>query len=239
MLSASGLTVQYGAGALAIADVNIEIGSGQVVAILGPNGAGKTTTLRALSGFMRTETAKIVQGQVTYGGHDVTRREPHHMAGLGVVAIPERNKVFSNLTVGENLRALQQRDTGATNQFPLPFVLNMFPFLSSRLNDVAGLLSGGQQQMLAIARGLLLNPTILMIDEMTLGLHPSIHSQLFEAVQEITRTGTAVLLVDEGTTSALEIADVVHVLSGGRVRASGPREMFGDRTFLEELYLAG
>ncbi|MET7992162.1 ATP-binding cassette domain-containing protein [Amycolatopsis sp. NPDC005232] len=239
MLEAHSITVRYGTGALAITEVSLSVAPGEIVAILGPNGAGKTTTLRALSGFLRSEPAVVTSGKITYEGTAVTGREPNRMARLGVVAIPERDKVFANLSVRDNLRALHRRKDGVALDAATDRVLAMFPFLRDRMNDVAGLLSGGQQQMLAIARGLLLEPTVLLIDEMTLGLHPGIHPQLYDAVRKIAARGTGVLLVDEGTSSTLEYADTIHVMSGGRIRASGPREQFGDRALLEDLYLAG
>jgi branched-chain amino acid transport system ATP-binding protein len=238
LLTVENLTIRYGAGALAIDGASLTVPPGSVVALLGPNGAGKTTTLRGISGFLRSETAVIVRGTVTWQGRNVTGFEPHRMARLGVVAIPERSKIFPNLSVFENLSALRVRSKGSRDQ-GLERVLELFPWIAERMKDPAGLLSGGQQQMLAIARGLLLEPEVLMIDEMTLGLHPSIHGQLFDVARKIADSGTSVLVVDEGTTSALENADVVYVMSGGKIRASGDADRFRSGGLLEELYLAG
>lgn len=237
MLVAENIAVRYGSGALAIAGIDITVTPGSISAILGPNGAGKTTTLRAMSGFLKSETARLSEGRVLWNGEDVTGYEPHQMARLGVVAIPERNKIFANLSVFENLCAL--RSNKGSRQSGIERVVDMFPFLADRMKTSAGLLSGGQQQMLAIARGLLLEPQILMIDEMTLGLHPSIHGQLFDAARKIADGGTGVLVVDEGTTGAVTHADHVYVISGGRVRANGPSAEFRDLDILEGLYLAG
>lgn len=238
MLSAEKISVRYGSGALAVDGIDISIEPGSIVAIVGPNGAGKTTTLRALSGFLRSEPARVSQGRVLWNGRDVTGSEPHEMARRGVVAIPERHKIFANLSVFENLCALKIKNKHA-REAGIDRVVDMFPFLADRMKTSAGLLSGGQQQMLAIARGLLLEPQILMIDEMTLGLHPSIHGQLFDAARTIANSGTGVLIVDEGTTGAVTHADYVYVISGGRVRAGGPSSEFRDLEILEGLYLAG
>jgi branched-chain amino acid transport system ATP-binding protein len=237
MLVAEGISVRYGSGALAIDGVDIRVPSKSIVAVLGPNGAGKTTTLRALSGFLRSESAKVTRGRIMWNDRDVTGLEPHRMARLGIVAIPERHKIFPNLSVYENLCALKIHR--ASRSDGLDRVVGMFPFLAGRMKDPAGLLSGGQQQMLAIARGLLLQPSVLLIDEMTLGLHPSIHGQLFDAARKIAESGTSVLVVDEGTTSAVKHADHVYVINGGRVSADGPSEQFRDLEVLEGLYLAG
>ena len=238
MLVAERLSVRYGSGALAIDGVDINVEAGTIVAVVGPNGAGKTTTLRAISGFLRSEPARVTGGRVLWDGQDVTGSEPHQMARLGVVAIPERHKVFPNLSVFENLCALRISNK-SSRQSGIDRVIEMFPFLAERMRMSAGLLSGGQQQMLAIARGLLLEPRVLMIDEMTLGLHPSIHGQLFDAARRIADSGTGVLIVDEGTTGAITHADHVYVINGGRVRAGGPSRDFRDREILEGLYLAG
>jgi branched-chain amino acid transport system ATP-binding protein len=238
MLVANNIAVRYGSGALAIAGIDITVKPGSISAILGPNGAGKTTTLRAMSGFLKSETARLSEGRIMWNGEDVTGLEPHQMARLGIVAIPERNKIFANLSVFENLCALRINNK-RSRQSGIERVVDMFPFLADRMKTSAGLLSGGQQQMLAIARGLLLEPQILMIDEMTLGLHPSIHGQLFDAARTIADSGTGVLVVDEGTTGAVTHADHVYVISGGRVRADGPSAEFRDLDILEGLYLAG
>ena len=238
MLVADEIAVRYGSGALAIDGVNIRVEPGTIVAVLGPNGAGKTTTLRAMSGFLRSEPARVTRGRVLWNDRDVTGLEPHQMARLGIVAIPERHKIFANLSVFENLCALKIKNR-SSRQAGIDRVVEMFPFLADRMRTSAGLLSGGQQQMLAIARGLLLEPQVLMIDEMTLGLHPSIHGQLFDAARRIADSGTGVLIVDEGTTGAVNHADHVYVISGGRVRADGRSSEFRNLEILEGLYLAG
>jgi branched-chain amino acid transport system ATP-binding protein len=238
MLVATDIAVRYGSGALAVDGVDISVAPGTIVAVLGPNGAGKTTTLRAISGFLRSETARVTKGRITWNERDVTGFEPHQMARLGVVAIPERHKVFPNLSVFENLCALKGQSK-AKRESGIARVLDMFPFLEGHMKRSAGLLSGGQQQMLAIARGLLLDPKLLLIDEMTLGLHPSLHGQLFESARKIADSGTGVLVVDEGTTSAVNYADHVYVINGGRVRAGGPSSEFRDVAVLEGLYLGG
>lgn len=237
MLEVQGLTVRYGAGALAVEGVSLRVTPGSVVTLIGPNGAGKTTTLRAIGGFLRSETGRITGGSVQWNGREVRGLEPHAMAHIGVVAVPERKKVFPNLTVYENLAALRplskrQRQAGMER------VGELFPMLAARMRQAAGLLSGGQQQMLAIARALFLEPQLLLLDEMTLGLHPSVQAQLRQVVRRIADSGTGVFVVDEGD-GVLEVADEVVVMAGGRVRAAGPRSEFAEQQILEELFLVG
>jgi branched-chain amino acid transport system ATP-binding protein len=237
MLEVQHLTVRYGAGALAVEGVGLQVDPGRVVTLIGPNGAGKTTTLRAIGGFLRSETGRVTGGSIKWNGREVRGLEPHVMAKLGVVAVPERKKVFPNLTVQENLGALRPL-TRRQRRDGIERVVELFPVLAERMRQAAGLLSGGQQQMLAIARALILEPQLLLLDEMTLGLHPSVQAQLREVVRRIADSGTAVFVVDEGD-GVLEVADEVVVMSGGRVRAAGPRSDFAEQQILEELFLAG
>jgi branched-chain amino acid transport system ATP-binding protein len=226
LLSAQGLQVRYRDGALGIIDVSLEVSAGETVALLGPNGAGKTTTLRALSGFLTGERTRIIKGTVTFDGHDITNAEPHKAAKLGVVCVPERRKIFPNLSVIENLQALGHVARGAHHRALLDKVYELFPILAERRHQAAGRLSGGQQQMLAIARGLMSEAKLLLLDEMTLGLHSSVKPALYDAVVDINRGGTAVLISDESADFALSLCKHCYLIRDGEIADSGPPDRF-------------
>ena len=238
-LSAEGLKVRYRNGALGIVDVSLSVEVGQVVALFGPNGAGKTTTVNAISGFLRSEGARVVDGSVTVFGVDVTNKEPHFVHRLGLATVPERKKVFPALTVAENLRALGHLPSRQRRKEVYDRLYALFPALAAKRSDLAGKLSGGQQQMLAIARSLVCEPKILIIDELTLGLHHSLHEPLFEVVSRIASEGTAVMLVDESTGFALEAADHCYRLGAGVVKDSGPSARFRGSELLAAGYVEG
>jgi branched-chain amino acid transport system ATP-binding protein len=235
VLEVKNLKVRYRNGAIGVRDVSFNVEPGKIVALFGPNGAGKTTSVRAASGFLRTEGARVIEGSVTLAGEDVTNLEPHRTSSRGVAFVPERNKVFPRLSVAENLSALGRRYSRSRRAELHDQVFDLFPVLKERRRELAGRLSGGQQQMLAIARGLVSEPSLLIVDEMTLGLHHSMHGPLFEAVRHISDSGTAVIIVDESTGFALRAASYCYLLVGGRVRAEGPSEQFRD----SELVAAG
>lgn len=226
ILTAENLRVRYRNGALGILDVSFRVAPGQVIVLFGPNGAGKTTSVRAVTGFLRTEGARVIAGRVTLDGHDVTNHEPHRQAALGMAFVPERNKVFPSLTVSENLAAVSGLPRGARRRELHEFIHSLFPVLAERRREQAGKLSGGQRQMLALARGIIRDPRVLIIDEMTLGLHHSVQPPLFEAVRRVAAAGTAVVLVDESTGFALEAADYCYILSAGRVHDEGHSDKF-------------
>lgn len=221
IVDVDGICVRYANSAIGVHDVSLTVGSGEVVVIFGPNGAGKTTTVRAVSGFVKSERAKVVNGAVELFGRDATNAEPQVTMRQGVAFVPERDKVFPNMSVSENLRVVGKRPPRSRRQEVYDRIHELFPALAPRQRSLAGTLSGGQQQMLAIARALVCEPRLLIIDEMTLGLHPGIHGMLFEVVTKIAADGTALLIVDEGTSHALEVATYCYVLSAGRVKAEG------------------
>jgi branched-chain amino acid transport system ATP-binding protein len=226
ILTADHLRVRYRNGALGIVDVSFEVAPGRVIGLFGPNGAGKTTSMRAVSGFLRTEGARVIAGRVTLGGEDVTNHEPHRQAARRLAFVPERNKVFPSLTVAENLAAVSGLPRGARRAELNDMIHSLFPLLAERRREYAGRLSGGQRQMLALARGIIRDPRILIVDEMTLGLHHSVQPPLFEAVRRVADAGAAVVLVDESTGFALEACDYCYVLSAGRVHEQGPADKF-------------
>jgi branched-chain amino acid transport system ATP-binding protein len=236
LLALKNVRVRYGNGGLGVLDVSFSVLPGQVVGLFGPNGAGKTTSVRAASGFLKTEGARVIGGTVTLAGQDVTNFEPHRQAGLGLSFVPERDKVFASLSVAENLVAIGKPPRGARKAELMDLVFTLFPILAERRRQLAGRLSGGQRQMLALARGVISDPRILIVDEMSLGLHESVQPPLFEAVRRVAAAGTAVLLVDESTSFALAMADYCYLLAGGEIRAEGTAEDFRTRDLLSSGY---
>jgi branched-chain amino acid transport system ATP-binding protein len=231
------VAVRYSNGALGVSDISFTVKEGQIVALFGPNGAGKTTSVRALSGFLKSEKVAIATGTVQLFGTEVTGFEPHRTARLGLGYIPERQKIFANLSVMDNLKAGSGLPKGSEFTAGVERVLSLFPALADRRDELAGRLSGGQQQMLAIGRNLLRQPRVLVIDELTLGLHHSFHAPLFDALKETARQGTSVIVVDESTGFALDVSDHCYLLVGGRVRDSGPPERFRGSELLAAGYV--
>jgi branched-chain amino acid transport system ATP-binding protein len=221
LLEADRLKVQYENGALGVIDISLAVAPGQVVAMVGANGAGKSTTLRAISGFARAEGARVIDGSVRVDEREMTNREPYQYSKAGIHCIPERNKVFANLTVTENLLAIGTLPRKPVRRALLARIEDMFPPLAARRSQPAGRLSGGERQMLAIARGMMAQPRLLAIDEMTLGIHPDVQAVLFEAVRHIAANGTAVIIADENVRLALDLADYCYHIESGQIAFSG------------------
>jgi branched-chain amino acid transport system ATP-binding protein len=207
------VSVSYG-GIRALSDVSISVPDGAVVALLGPNGAGKSTILRAVSGLVRAET-----GQILVDGVRVDRRAAHAIAAMGVVHIPEGRGIFPSLTVRDNLE-MSSYALGS-HVDPVDGGVELFPVLGTRLKQLAGSLSGGEQQMLALARALLSEPRLLMVDEISMGLAPLIVKQLFDILRQLVSRGTTVLLVEQYIDAALDLADFVYVLEKGQISDVG------------------
>jgi ABC-type branched-subunit amino acid transport system ATPase component len=238
MLSVRGVQVTYGGTVRALRGVDLEVGEGEVVAVLGSNGAGKTTLLRALSGTLRLHRGRVDAGSITFTGQDLAGRDPARVVGMGLVQVPEGRRIFTRLTVEENLRAggLGSRDRAAKAAAEKR-VYDLFPVLSDRRHQRAGLFSGGEQQMLAIGRGLMANPKLLLLDEPSLGLAPQMIGRIGEVVREIHRQGTSVLLVEQNATMALAVADSAFVLDIGRVSLQGPAAELAQSDAVQRLYL--
>ena len=220
MLAIEGLNVAYG-GLRALADVSISVGEGKFVAIVGPNGAGKTTLFKAISGVVAP-----LAGRITFDGHDLLALPPARRAHLGIAHVPEGRQVFKTLTVLENLEmgAVPERGRAewARN---LEQIFALFPVLKERSDQPAGTLSGGEQQMLAIGRGLASSPRLLMLDEPSMGLAPVLADQIFERIEEIHRqAGVTVLLVEQRVAEALGSCDYGYVLESGRLVLEGRHE---------------
>jgi branched-chain amino acid transport system ATP-binding protein len=219
----------------AVQGVTLEVGKGAIVALLGTNGAGKTTTLRAISGFLGADDARITDGRVLYQGRGVNGWPPHALARAGIVLVPERNKIFETLTVHDNLRAVVP---GRRGDLTLDAVWSYFPILAERRRQLAGYLSGGERQMLAIGTALLCQPRVLLIDELSFGLAPLMVERLTALVGRLREElGLAILLVEQNAAAALAIADHGYVLEHGRVVFDGPPATLAAHEDIREFYL--
>lgn len=216
MLELQALEVWYG-NIQALRGVTLKTAPGQIVALLGSNGAGKSTTLNAISGLLRPRS-----GRIFFQGRDITGVPAHMRARMGIVQVPEGRRIFAGLTVQENL-IMSSYARGSVGQVleEIDEVLAMFPVLKSRLKQRAGTLSGGEQQMLAIARALLARPKLLLLDEPSMGLAPMITESIFEAIASIRTKGVSILLVEQNARAALEVADYGYVLETGRIVLEG------------------
>ena len=216
LLKVTDLTCGYGP-VLAVRDVSFEVEEGAIACVLGANGAGKSTTLKAVSGLVRP-----AQGTVVLGGRDITRLPTSRRAALGVSHCPEGRRIFASLTVRENLRLGGHRLGRASLAAAVDRALTVFPALTRLLDRRGGLLSGGEQQMLAIARAIMTRPRLLLLDEPSLGLAPMAAGQVFATLVEINREGTTILLVEQNATMALQLAQWGIVLVNGAIDLQGP-----------------
>lgn len=231
------LEVTYQRVAVAVQGVSIEVPVGKIVALLGPNGAGKTSILRAVSGFLPSERAEITDGDVLFEGARLNGLAPHRIARAGITLIPEREKVFRTLTVEENLRIIGSPPDRDRSEL-MEFVHNLFPVLLQRRRERAGYLSGGELQMLAIAQGLLSGPRLLMPDELSLGIAPSMVGRLMDALVRINKEqGVGILMVEQNAGAALAVADYAYIMESGRVVFDGSPERLLDHEDVREFYL--
>jgi branched-chain amino acid transport system ATP-binding protein len=216
VLALSDVTAGYGS-IPAVRDISIAVGEGEAVGLLGANGAGKSTTLRAISGLVRVST-----GTITFLGRNINSLPPYEIAELGIAHVPEGRQVFPELTVKENLEiGAYVPKAKAERSRTLDLVFNIFPVLAERRKQLAGTMSGGEQQMLAVGRGLMMKPRLLMLDEPSLGLAPVITDTTFEKIQEIHAMGTAILLVEQNVARALALVQRAYVLESGKVTIHG------------------
>jgi len=235
MLEVSGLEVRYGA-IRAVRGVSLSVAAGELAVLLGANGAGKSSTLKTIAGVLRP-----TRGRIMLGGAEVPYGWPERMVRLGAAMVPETRDIFPDLTVAENLRlgAFTRRRDPAGVAADRARVVELFPVLGERAGQPAGTLSGGEQQMLAIARALMSRPRLLLLDEPSLGLAPAIIERIFALIAELKRTGLTILLVEQNAAHALAIADRAYVLRLGEVAASGPAAAIRAATDLKALYLGG
>ncbi|MDZ7674260.1 MAG: ABC transporter ATP-binding protein [Acidimicrobiales bacterium] len=232
------LEVVYNDVITVLRGVSLNVSSGEIVTLLGANGAGKTTLLRAVTGLLDLHRGRITKGAIEYQGHDLTRTDPPERVKAGISQVMEGRRVFAELTVEENLRTgaytvHDRRSVGESRDR----VFELFPLLAERRGSTAGYLSGGEQQMLAIGRALMASPTMLLLDEPSLGLAPLIVEQIKEIIQTVNHRGTSVLLVEQNATMALSIADRGYVLETGRVVKEGSSQDLLADDDIREFYL--
>jgi len=238
ILAVDGIEVVYDDAILALRGVSLAVPTGSVVALLGANGAGKTTVLRAITGLVGVHRGRITKGSVAVDGRAVTGADPASLVRRGMAQVMEGRRIFAELTVDENLRAgaFTVRSRAARDQAHQR-VMDLFPLLASRRRQVAGYLSGGEQQMVAIGRALMQSPRLLLLDEPSLGLAPRIVEQIAGIVRTVNREGTSVLLVEQNATMALSVADHGYVLENGTVVKEGSADRLSDDRDIQEFYL--
>ncbi|HET8657975.1 MAG TPA: ABC transporter ATP-binding protein [Micromonosporaceae bacterium] len=234
MLALSGVHVYYG-NIAAVKDLSIEVHPGEIVTLLGSNGAGKSTTLRTISGLLHPR-----QGTVTFEGQVINTVEAHRIVRRGIGHVPEGRRIFPRMSVAENLElgAFVRTDREEIDK-DKEYVLDLFPRLRERISQKAGTMSGGEQQMLAVARALMARPKLLLLDEPTMGLAPVLVELIFETVQRIREQGTTVLLVEQNAIGALQIADRAYVLESGAVKLAGEAQALASNPEVVEAYLGG
>ena len=238
MLSISNLHAGYGKVEV-LHGISLEVPKGKVVTLIGSNGAGKTTTMRAISGMI-----KPVSGTVTLGGKDITGQDSHRISRAGLAHSPEGRRVFSTMTVNDNLllgafpRLTRSRPKGDVKA-DLEKAMELFPRLKERRTQLAGTLSGGEQQMLAMARAVMLNPDVILLDEPSMGLAPILVEEVFRIIRNLKDRGVTMLLVEQFAAAALKVADFGYVLENGRIAVSGPAEKLRDDPAVKAAYLGG
>jgi len=238
MLELANLEVVYNDVALVLRGLSLEVRDGQIVALLGANGAGKTTTLRAITGLLDLHEGDITKGTVTYNGTQIDSMKASSIVRSGIGQVMEGRRVFAEMSVEDNLRTGATTNKSATNvKENHEMVMQMFPLLQKRKKDTAGYLSGGEQQMLAIGRALMANPSLLILDEPSLGLAPMLVTQIRDIIVDINNAGTSVLLIEQNANMALSIADYGYIMETGKVVMDGEAgKLLGDED-VQEFYL--
>ena len=237
MLEISNLEVVYHDVIAVLHGVSLHVPDGRIVALLGPNGAGKTTTVRAICGLLDLHDAEATKGAVTFDGMDLLALAPEEVAARGVVQVMEGRRIFVDLTVEENLRAGAHTRRDDTYADEMEALMVRFPVLGERRRQMAGYLSGGEQQMLAIGRALLVKPSLLVLDEPSLGLAPRIVEDVARVVREVREGGVSVLIIEQNATLALELADYGYVLENGKIVLDGEPTALADDPDFQEFYL--
>jgi branched-chain amino acid transport system ATP-binding protein len=241
LLRLTDIVATYRGGAIrALESVSLTVGRASIVALLGANGAGKTTVIRTVTGLLGMNGGKLNSGSIVFDGRRIDGRSPSARVTLGLSQVMEGRRVFADLTVDENLQAgaFAVRDK-RRRKASYERVLGLFPALGDMRSRVAGYLSGGEQQMLAIGRALMQSPKLLLLDEPSLGLAPLIVQRIGETLREINAVGTSILLVEQNTALALSISDYAYVLEHGRVERSGPSQELRQDASIAALYLGG
>ena len=239
LLSVNNIEVVYNHVILALKGVTLDVGEGKVVSLLGANGAGKTTTLKACSSLLHAERGEITKGSITYEGNNINDVDPYQLVKSGVVQVLEGRHCFSHLTVEENIMTGSFiKDNPKQAKEDLERVYEHFPRIKIRRKSQAGFTSGGEQQMIAIGRALMAHPTMILLDEPSMGLAPQLVKQIFEIVAEINRKeGVTILLAEQNTNMALQYAEYAYILENGRVVMEGTAESMRDNEDVKEFYL--
>ena len=234
MLEIKNIAVNYGA-IEAVKTVSVALPEGQIVALLGANGAGKSTLLNTISGLLRPTS-----GDILFQGKSIIKEKPHSIVKLGIIQVPEGRAIFHNLTVLENLEMGGYLQTKQTNKESLEANFALFPRLKERLSQLGGTLSGGEQQLLAIARALMSKPKVLLLDEPSLGVAPLLVKNIFKSIVQIkNQTGISILLVEQNAKQALEVADYGYVLQTGEVKLQGEARALTQNDEIKHAYLGG
>jgi branched-chain amino acid transport system ATP-binding protein len=239
VLQVADLSVRYGRAVRALENVTLSAPEGSIVAVLGANGAGKSTLLRAISGTLPLHRGRVIGGSIILAGRRVDDLAPAELVAAGVVQVPEGRQIFTTMSVEENLRAGASSVPRAGRAAARDRVFDLFPLLAERRDQRAGLLSGGEQQMLAIGRALMSRPGLLLLDEPSLGLAPKMVAQIARIIVEINADRTTVVLVEQNAAMALRIAQHAVVLEVGRVAGAGLAADFDDSSEIAALYLGG
>lgn len=234
MLNIADLTVAYGA-ITAVQNLNLEVREGEIVTLIGSNGAGKSTTLRTVSGLLRPKT-----GSITFQGDVISGKAGHEIVAAGICHSPEGRRIFPRMSVDENLDlgAFLQKDTHLVKE-TRERVLELFPRLRERIDQKAGTMSGGEQQMLAVGRALMGQPKLLILDEPSMGLAPVLVDVIFETIEKIRESGTTILLVEQNALAALRIADYAYVLESGHLKLEGNAKQLANDPAIAAAYLGG
>ncbi|MDY6851340.1 MAG: ABC transporter ATP-binding protein [Thermodesulfobacteriota bacterium] len=239
LLSVNNIEVIYHDVILVLKGMSLELNDGQIVTILGNNGAGKTTTLKAISGLLKSEDGKVSDGHISFMGRHIDKKNPEDIVRMGIFQVMEGRRVFENLTVEENLMA-----GGHTNKSrsrmkkDIEMVYGYFPRLKSRRDGLAGYISGGEQQMLVIGRGLMASPKLMLLDEPSMGLSPLLVAEIFVIIQKINQTqGVSILLVEQNARLALSIAEHGYVMENGRIVLDDTVEKLKENEDVKEFYL--
>ena len=232
LLEINNLEVHYGV-IHALKGISFEVNEGEIIALIGANGAGKTTTLHTISGLLQASSGNII-----YDGKDITKVQAHKIVNLGISQVPEGRRVFAQLSVLENLKlgAFIRKDKDGIEE-DLRNIYERFPRLEERKNQLAGTLSGGEQQMLAMGRALMSRPRIILMDEPSMGLSPIYVSEIFDIIKSINKDGTTVLLVEQNAKKALSIADRAYVLETGKIALSGDAKNLMNNDTVKKAYL--
>ena len=233
LLEVDNIHVYYGA-IHAIKGVSFEVNEGEIVTLIGANGAGKTTTLDTVSGLLRSQT-----GDIRFNGQSISRMPAHKVVAEGLALVPEGRRVFAQMTVQENLEMGAFTQPNSSVEPHLKRVYEQFPRLEERKNQIAGTLSGGEQQMLAMGRALMSQPKLLMLDEPSMGLAPILVEQIFDIIRQLHKAGTTILLVEQNAQMALSVADRAYVLETGRITLSGTGKELAESPEVKKAYLGG